>query len=293
MTNYDVSEPGGRALAASSIKDRINSACKQMYGTEPPRGHLGASVIGRECSRALWYSFRWCSSMSIDGKLGRLFNRGHLEELRIVPWLREAGIIVREFQPDGKTQLRMSGVGGHYGGSLDGLAWLPAEFEYEESLILEMKTSNDAQFKKLVKEGVKLSKPEHFAQMSVYGEKYGAEYGLYVAVNKNNDDIHVEVVLLSHALARELEVKASEIITAQEPPRRLTEISTDFRCRYCDSKGICHADQPPLRNCRSCKHASACQKTDAAPSGWACAMYGACIPEAHLLAGCDKYEPIV
>ena len=31
------------------------------------RGHLGASMLGRECSRELWYGFRFCGDGGFNG----------------------------------------------------------------------------------------------------------------------------------------------------------------------------------------------------------------------------------
>jgi hypothetical protein len=39
------------------------------------RAHLGASLIGTECERAIWYSFRWATRARHTGRLLRL-NRG-------------------------------------------------------------------------------------------------------------------------------------------------------------------------------------------------------------------------
>ena len=36
------------------------------------RSHLGASLIGRECARELWYSFRWTTKPSFEGRMIRL-----------------------------------------------------------------------------------------------------------------------------------------------------------------------------------------------------------------------------
>ena len=52
--------------------------------TDPFRQHLGASLIGTECQRKLWYGFRFCSSPNFSGRLLRLFQTGFKEEARII-----------------------------------------------------------------------------------------------------------------------------------------------------------------------------------------------------------------
>ena len=61
------------------------------------RDHLGGSMIGRPCDRELWYGFRHAARPNFDGRMLRLFNRGHLEEPRFVKSLESIGATVYEF----------------------------------------------------------------------------------------------------------------------------------------------------------------------------------------------------
>src|SRR5574344_1784540 len=61
-----------------------------------PRGYLGASSIGEDCVRKLWYKFRFAKKEKIDdARLIRLFNRGHLEEARFIALLKTIDVKVR------------------------------------------------------------------------------------------------------------------------------------------------------------------------------------------------------
>lgn len=64
-----------------------------------PRRHVGASTIGRPCLRDGWYNHRWASRVRHDGRVLRLFDRGHEEESRMVDWLVIAGATVEELDP--------------------------------------------------------------------------------------------------------------------------------------------------------------------------------------------------
>ena len=86
------------------------------------RDHLGASIIGKSCARALWYDFRWVTPSRHSGRLLRLFETGQLEEDRMVRNLRATGATVLEVDPDTGRQFRVEAHGGHFGGSLDGVA---------------------------------------------------------------------------------------------------------------------------------------------------------------------------
>ena len=86
------------------------------------RPHLGASQIGKACERALWYDFRWVTRSGFPGRILRLFETGQLEEARIVRNLRRIGATVLEVDPETGRQWRVEAHGGHFGGSLDGVA---------------------------------------------------------------------------------------------------------------------------------------------------------------------------
>lgn len=80
------------------IIDAINAAIERDQ-EDPRRRHLGGSLIGRKCSREIWYGFRWASKTLQSGRMLRLFNRGHREEARFVEWLRRIGVELYEYAP--------------------------------------------------------------------------------------------------------------------------------------------------------------------------------------------------
>ena len=43
------------------------------------REHLGASLIGKSCERALWYDFHWATRSRHEGRILRLFETGQRE----------------------------------------------------------------------------------------------------------------------------------------------------------------------------------------------------------------------
>jgi len=130
--------------------DRIASAIYKQHETNAEdwrRLHLGASIIGTECSRALWYSFRWVSPPGFDGRMLRLFERGQREEDWVIEELTELGWEVKATDDDG-NQWRFEEFGGHFGGSIDG-AVLGVPGAEKTWHLLEVKTSNDRRFRTL------------------------------------------------------------------------------------------------------------------------------------------------
>ena len=156
---------------------------------------------------------------------------------------------------DYPVQWRVSASNGHSGGSLDGKGYLPEKYQLTEEILFEFKTHSEKSFRELKAKGMKLSKPVHYAQCCAYGYMMKLNYVCYVAVNKNDDDIHLEIVPLNHKTGETLVMKADRIILSQEPPLRLHENPTFWLCKMCNYFPICHAKGEIDRNCRSCKHA--------------------------------------
>ncbi|AMW36196.1 exonuclease [Xanthomonas phage XAJ2] len=256
--------------------EEIDAYCKRAYD-DGHRNHLGGSLIGHDCRRYLWYNFRWVLHTKFSGRMLRLFNRGHREEDRFVEWLRGAGFTVwthDETKPkkaDGTfPQFRIVGAKGHFGGSLDGIALFPPGWGIDKPVLLEFKTNGTgAGFNKLVANGMKLEKSQHFAQTCTYGadENYQFEWCLYMNINKNDDTIHVELVKLDWNQGKANKRKAEEIIESQTPPPRISENPTYYKCKTCDFHGVCHLNQAVEINCRSCKNAKPIENGE-----WICTL---------------------
>lgn len=248
----------------------------------PFRAHLGASLIGRKCSRELWYSFHWTTQKNFDGRMLRLFNRGHLEEPRFVAALQMIGCKVHQYDANGK-QFRIAGHLGHYGGSLDAVIEncpdIPAE-----PVLGEFKTHNDKSFAKLVTDGVMSAKWEHFVQMQQYMGHYKLNWSLYMATNKNNDEIHAEIIAFDPAQYERYRQRSMIIIDANKPPARINPSPGWYECKFCDHHKVCHGDALPAVNCRTC--ANSVPVSDGA---WFCSLKNTQLTKEQQFSGCNKY----
>ena len=267
-------------MEAKEIKERIETACVELY-KGGFRNHLGASVIGNDCKRKIWYDFRWVEESNFSSRLYRIFNRGHLEEIRIVEWLRAAEFEVIEFDENGK-QFKFSEFKGHFGGSCDGFTIINGE-----KCMLEFKTSNASQFKNLSSKGVIKAKPEHYNQVQIYMDFFKVEKCIYIAVNKNDDDLYIEIIKKDEKTANNLILKAREIIFSNEMPARLSNNESFYKCKMCNYHAICHKEKPTCRNCRSCKNAKAVEN-----ASWFCEKWKAVIPTEYMQKGCDSWQDI-
>lgn len=302
VKTVSLDSPGVTSVVGRRILYDINSYAIKTYH-DPHRWHLGASLIGDDCSRKLWYVFRWCgqdTGMMPDnegndekrhnnhGRKLRLYNRGHREEDRYIEFLTGIGAEVWTRDKDG-NQFRMNAVGGHFGGSLDGVTKLPERYGILEPCLVEFKTNGTGKgFADLFDKGVAVVKPQHFTQMTQYGFHWNLNYCVYFNTCKNDDDLYIEVIKLNFNQAPLFIAKAERIITTDEPPPRLAENPTYFKCQHCEFKPVCHEKQLPERNCRSCKNARPIEGGE-----WHCGVHNGTIPRAFVPQACPSYTPIV
>lgn len=252
----------------------------------PHRSHLGASVIGGSCARKIWMGFRWVYHHAKEPRLLRLFNRGHMEEGRFIAMLLAAGIQVYQQDAQG-NQFRISEFGGHFGGSGDGVALGVPGIPAGEYCLLEFKTHNDKSFSTLVKSGMREAKPEHYVQMLIYMRKMNLRYGVYLAVNKNDDSLWAEIIELDEQFAEGYLNRARTIIIATEPPARQPGAGfASFKCKFCDMRQVCFDREPPDRNCRSCRHCLPLKD-----GTWHCGHHSIIVPKDRLPEACPDHDP--
>lgn len=220
----------------------------------PFRSHMGASGIGKDCARAVWYSFRWATQVSHSGRMLRLFNRGHLEEARFIAMLLTIGCEVYQQDANGK-QFRISEAGGHFGGSGDGVVVGLPDLAPGTPALSEFKTHNTKSFAKLAEDGVRVAKFEHYVQMQVYMRKMGLGVALYLAVNKDTDELYGEIVPLDMETADRFLNRGVSMVFMRSPPEQLKNASPGwFGCKFCDHKPVCLLGAEPPKNCRTCIH---------------------------------------
>lgn len=254
-------------------------------GEEPFRTHLGASLIGSECARAIWYGWRWATKPKFSGRILRLFNRGHLEEARFIALFLMIGCQVYQQDENGK-QYRISHAEGHFGGSGDGIAVGLPELQAGQACLLEFKTHSEKSFIEVVKKGVREAKFEHYVQMQMYMKKMGLAVALYGAVNKNTDALHLEYVFLDEATAEQFLHRGELLVWMDEAPNKISQTPGFFKCKWCDHAPVCHMNRPPDRNCRTCKFSR-----PVANAQWVCMkeVQHVVIDKQRQFAACDSY----
>ncbi len=210
------------------------------------RNHLGASLIGTECSRSIWYSFRWATNPNFDGRMLRLFESGNCQEPRIIKNLRDIGCEVFDVDPETGKQINFSMFGGHYAGSCDAIA--QGFKESKKWHLVEVKTANTKSFNSLNKYGIEKSKPIHYYQCQQYMGWFGLERAYYFCVCKDTDEIYGERVYFDKEVSKVLEAKAERIIFSDVAPFGVE----GFSCKFCQHQDVCKKIKLPEVNCRTC-----------------------------------------
>ena len=244
-------------------QNTTENAIESMTFTNNHRSYLGMSGIGHECILYLWYSFHWAYKPEVNtARQKRIFDRGDLEEQRIIKDLKSIGIEVFRRDRDGskieiygfanEKQEEMVVFGGHIKGHIDGRALGVKEAPKTEHL-LEFKTANESNFKKIKNLGVALAKPEYYAQMQRYMHELKLTRTLFIVTNKNTEERYYERVRYDKDHALMLVEKEQEVIVSICPPKDKFS-PTWYKCRWCNAKDICHTGKEPEKNCRTCQH---------------------------------------
>jgi CRISPR/Cas system-associated exonuclease Cas4 (RecB family) len=257
------------------LAEKIYKSYEEAEKKTPPRRHLGASIIGDKCERKLWYTFRGVDKEPFDGRVLRLFETGQLEENRLIRNLRAVGCKVIERDKYTGQQFRVVAVMGHFGGSMDAIVEIDGVW-----YVAEFKTHSQKSFDQVKKHGVQKSKSVHYGQMQVYMLLEGIDKGLYLAVNKNTDELYIEYVDVNLKFGQALIEKAESVITATSPPSKISERADWYECKFCDFRNVCHKETIPAASCLTCCHA-----TPVEDAKWSCGKRDI----EKKLDGCDNH----
>lgn len=239
-----------------------------------------AGDIGLPCDRQIWLAFRRASQPEdINWKKRRIFERGNIEEERLIDLLRLIGCTVWGEQD------RVRAAGGHLRGKIDGRVLGLLEAAKTEHIV-ECKSAKDEYYQPVKKSGVKIGKPEHYATFQFYMHGLGINRVFYMMSNKNDEDLHVERVEYDAEFALRQVARIERIIATPEPPSRLCSKRDDFRGLFCRQKEVCWGDAKPRAHCRTCLHSSPLLDGNA---GWDCARWSKPLSLDEQTAGCPAH----
>ena len=215
------------------IHERIDQAIVEKR--EKPRTYLGASILGTECARQLWYT-KFNSKEVEDPNVLKKFKVGHYLEPMMVDLFRKAGY--QMWGVDGEQLgFEDEGIAGHCDGIIKGI-----DGDEETPYLLEFKTSNSFYFKQFVKDGISANE-KYAGQVQIYMHKFKLKKCLFVVMNKDTQEMHYEIVLYDEYEAVRLLERGKHILTMTEPPERGYPRSNYFKCKWCNWNKTCWSDE--------------------------------------------------
>ena len=227
------------ASLSGQISALIDTGLQQARAGQTKRLYLGASRLGVACERQLQFEYAQAPvdhGRDFQGRILRIFERGHLNEASMVTWLRGAGFDLRTHKANGE-QYGFSVAEGRLQGHIDGVFVSgPDGFKYPalwESKCLGAKSWRDVE-----KKGLAISKPVYAAQVAVYQAYLDLHEhpAIFTAVNADTMEIYAELIPFDAALAQRMSDRAARVITATEASELLPRAFADpshFECKFC------------------------------------------------------------
>ena len=203
---------------------------------EERRPYIGASGIGNPCGRKIWNDYKGIQGKPITPRTKRIFLTGHILENMVMDYIESAGFKVVRPEPGSK------GIPVHdpdfplFCGHMDGLLYLTDT----QVVVLEIKSANNAEFKKFVENGLKSWKVTYFSQVMSYMGMEKIKRALVVVLNKDTSDWACEWVDYDDIMYTELKVRAIGIAESVEPPDKINSNATWWQCQMCRYKEVCH-----------------------------------------------------
>ena len=239
--------------------------------TEKPRSYIGASVIGTDCLAEISLYLRGFPDSGLASRMSRIFRDGHKIEDSVISDLKHAGIHIFDRDPVTSRQWAFSAFGETVVGHADGITDLD-----DETLLVEIKSMNDARWKEFKKNGVKSSHKKYFAQVQFMMGLSGIASCVLIAYNKNTSEYHHQYIDFDDIYYSFLMSKTETVLNGINP--RISTDSNSFNCRFCFKRESCIGSNEVEPDCRRCAHAS----VDKADCSWSCHReYGTV---------CDEYQ---
>jgi len=272
----------------------VDAAIELTGNAQPQRAYLGMSGIGRPCRRALWYDFHWCSHPAFDAATLRRFEDGHrTEDLEAARINKVGGVTLSTIDERTGCQYGYKDLGGHFRGHMDGivlgLLQAPQTPHVWECKAVNDKKQSDLQ-KKIAEHGEKSALEKwdgvYYAQALLYMH-YGKFKRHYLTCTNPGGRKTISCRTDARTTqAKKLVEKARIVIESPEPLEKLNTDPAYYQCKWCNHAPICHDNQVPAVNCRTCAHSTPELDGDAR---WSCARYQADIPEDWQRKGCEQH----
>lgn len=211
----------------------VDDAISVKADKEASRNYLGASILGEECARKLWYTYHTPRRI-LDPRVNRIFQLGHILEDYMVKLLRDAGLkVFCEDENGDQFGFTEGKIAGHIDSVLLGVPW------NDEPFLAEFKTANSKRFKQFKDKGCEATEIKYFVQCQIYMHKMSLEHCLFMVINKDTQELYYEYIALDQEVAERYLLRGHEIVESQLPPNRKYNKKTFYKCKFCDYSETC------------------------------------------------------
>ena len=260
---------------AQAVLDAIELGYnKEVLGAA--RCYIGASMAGTDCVAQMALSLRGFPDEKPTPKLKRVFFAGHKIEAWVVYDLKKRADL-RVYEKDEMTgrQHKREWLNGHVVCHSDGLV------DFEDGTgpaILEIKSMNDANFKRFKTYGVRTSHKKYFRQMTMMMAMFNIERSFFVSYNKDNSDYHAELVSFDQEEWDGMYVRIQAALDGQAG--RVADAPENMNCKFCFKRESCWNPTPLAPACQFCTHSFANKN-----GGWTCKL-----TNKEVMDPCPKFE---
>lgn len=198
----------------------------------PIRNYIGASSIGSDCLRQIWYEFKGVKSSGVSAKVKRTWEIGRRLESMILDLLEGAGIKLLRNVHFEAPSLPL------FQGNVDAL-WLVSD---DERAIIEIKTAKDKSFILLLKDGVKKWSEKYYAQIQAYMGMSDIHEAYIIVLNKDTSELYDARIEFDYDYYLRLHDKALMISEAVVSPPRINGSPLWYMCKMCKFNKVCHSN---------------------------------------------------
>lgn len=226
--------------------EAVHRAVENIENTKPKRTYLGASILGHQCERFIYYQLNFAEkSEPISFKGLYCIEDGHRTEhlikdrLRLLP-----NIELFDIDPETNQQIGFmeDRFGGHVDGIIRGLLQAPKTWH-----IFEAKCCNEKKFNELQKCKDKYGEKSaleqwdfiYYVQAQIYCGKMELDRHYLVCATPGGRDMISCRTEFNKSFYESMLHKKDRILKAQDPPTRISERKEFYVCCWCSFKDFC------------------------------------------------------
>ena len=222
----------------------IDASIQKEKESQGKRDYLGASIIGKPCSRQIqyiWQNTKTDLGRELPSRIYRIFDIGNTFEDLTIRWLKTGGLTL---VTEDVNKQQFGFAKGQLKGHIDGKITNGPEFMKPFPRLWECKSMNVKKFSYFQTCGVESSHPHYYSQVQLYMHMMDLKNNpaILTGVNKENGDMHHEEIIFNSKHSKDLIEKAKDIITKtkeHEWMHRRYRSRDAFECRYCDWQDRC------------------------------------------------------